>query len=373
LLAACTLPTMLADTSAGDDTGGAPASSGEPATTGGEPTTGGGGESGEAPFCKDVQVVGTPLSPNVVLVLDKSGSMVTPWDHDDDPQTAELTRWASLHQVVEGLVTDFDGAINFGAHLVPHPAATSSYSDQGCLINPEIDIAVAASNQAAILAGIPAANEELLRGGTPTASGAATAVEHLKSLDPAVPRAVVLVTDGAANCSVGAAPPELFEAYDERVHTIVDDAFALDGIPTYVVGVDIEDLVSPTEKEGNPDATNTFERLNELALQGGRARSDPDQRFYNTTNQSELAAALAAIALDAMTCIVPLDASPIAPKGTGVEIDGAPIPFVTDCASESGWMYTHPEGPFDAIVLCGAACGGLKAVGQAEITVCQLP
>lgn len=35
-------------------------------------------------------------------------------------------------------------------------------------------------------------------------------------------------------------------------------------------------------------------------------------------------------------------------------------------------MYTHPDGPFDAIKLCGTACGGLKIAGQAELTVCMI-
>jgi len=314
--------------------------------------------------------------PNVVLVLDKSGSMVSDpngfWDHDNDPGTAPVTRWSSLHTVVETLTTDFGDAINFGAHLFPSVNATAQYSFESCIVDANITVAVAASNKDAILAGIPAEDNVTLRGGTPIASGVIVAVDHLKTLDPLVPRAIVLVTDGAANCAAGAEAPELFEVYDENVHTVVGDAFTIDGIPTYVVGVGIADVVSSTEQDGNPDSTNTFSRLNELATDGGKPRSDPSQKFYNTINQIELAAALGEIAFDALTCIIPLESSQIAPGGTGVEVDGAPIPFVTDCSTQDGWMYTNPQGPFDAIRLCGSACGGLKLVGEASITVCQL-
>ncbi len=376
-LAACTLPTKLAELTAGEETSaGATGTTADPEPTAGTSGFVTGDDSSGGPQCNEVQVVSTPLSPNVVLVLDKSGSMVSDpngfWDHDNDPGTAPVTRWSSLHTVVETLTTDFGDAINFGAHLFPSVNATSQYSFESCIVDANITVAVAASNKDAILAGIPAEDNVTLRGGTPIASGVIVAVDHLKTLDPLVPRAIVLVTDGAANCAAGAEAPELFEVYDENVHTVVGDAFTIDGIPTYVVGVGIADVVSSTEQDGNPDSTNTFSRLNELATDGGKPRSDPSQKFYNTINQIELAAALGEIAFDALTCIIPLESSQIAPGGTGVEVDGAPIPFVTDCSTQDGWMYTNPQGPFDAIRLCGSACGGLKLVGEASITVCQL-
>jgi len=39
--------------------------------------------------------------------------------------------------------------------------------------------------------------------------------------------------------------------------------------------------------------------------------------------------------------------------------------------ARGGWIYT--DGSLAAIELCGAACGGLKAVGSAEVTVCGAP
>lgn len=386
----CTLPTKIGEldeADGGDEetSNGGNEDTGQPVTGGGPPLGGeasGTGETGEDPptggseSCSEVKLTRTPVSPNVVLVLDKSGSMISDpsgyWDHDDDPMTPKVTRWSSLHGVVETIVTDFDDKINFGAHLYPSVSAIAAYNEDACVVDSTINVAVAASNMTAILAGIPDASEDNLRGGTPVAAAMTVAFDHLKTLDPEVPRAVLLVTDGAANCGEGETVPDLFEVYDESIHTIVDDAFTLDDIPTYVVGVGIEDVTSAQVQEGNPDNTNSFDRLNELAADGGKPRSDPDEKFYNTNNQLELAAALDQIALDSLTCILPLDPAPLDPESTVVVLDSNVVPQVEDCQTESGWVYVNPEGPFDAIRMCGSACGGLKLTGSAELTVCAV-
>ncbi|MCH9686905.1 MAG: hypothetical protein K0V04_36055, partial [Deltaproteobacteria bacterium] len=51
------------------------------------------------------------------------------------------------------------------------------------------------------------------------------------------------------------------------------------------------------------------------------------------------------------------------PDFVEVEIDGELVERVDDCASEDGWQFVNPEGPYDAIALCGAACDSLAAQG----------
>lgn len=305
-----------------------------------------------------------PLPPNIMLVLDKSGSMVTnSWDHDGNAGTPPITRWDSLYQVVDFVVSTFDAQINFGVTLFPAVNATSTYNANACTMSNAPEIPVAPMNQNAILAGIPAASATDIYGGTPATAGITLARDALVALNPQNPRAVVFVTDGAANCSSGAATNfQRFEVYDAQLPVVVGNAWTNDEIPTYVVGIDAVDSVSGVVNDGFPDSTNTYDALNEVAQAGGKPNMGTEQ-FYQTTNQNELQDALQEIIDDALSCIVPLSPQPAFPDLLQVVIEDMDVPAVMDCATEDGWVYTNPAGPYDAIELCGSWCDALKMAG----------
>ena len=350
-------------------------------STGGSTTTTSGSTTGgdttmEAP-CQVVQATLKPVAPNMMLVLDKSGSMVSNpsgyWDHDNNVNTPKITRWNSVYSVVDLVVTKFNDKLNFGASLFPSTSATTTYDANACKVNGNVEVPVAAKNGAAILAGIPAAMDVSLKGGTPTSAGMLAALAHLKTLPAEAPRAVLLVTDGAANCTMGAVPPPLFESYDNNVQTIVGNAFNVDKIPTYVVGIETKNMTSGVTQDGNPDNTNPYTKLNELAMQGGKPKNDPNEKFYNATNQIELGAALDLIVTDALSCVIPLAEEPAKPELTKVQVLGLDVPHIMDCAKEDGWVYTNPNGPYDAIQLCGTACADLKQSGEAAVNFFCMP
>ena len=99
---------------------------------------------------EETQILPTPS--DVLLVLDKSGSMsMQKWDHDDNPQTPTVTRWNSLHGVVESVVTKFNKTVNFGVKLYPKIDA-GSYEDVGaCIVNPGVEVEIAPLNAAKVL------------------------------------------------------------------------------------------------------------------------------------------------------------------------------------------------------------------------------
>src|SRR5262249_28623138 len=141
----------------------------------------------------------------------------------NNPNTPTITRWNSLYQVVNNVVTTFDDQIFFGSVLFPSTDAQNVYGPAACITNDFPEVTVGPNNAATILASIPPANTGNSYGGTPAATGIQTAYDHLLQLDPNIPAVMILVTDGAANCSQNAMNNnQLFEVYDTNLPMIVD-------------------------------------------------------------------------------------------------------------------------------------------------------
>jgi len=342
-----------------------------------DPTVGASSSETGPPICGESQFMLEVVPTRVMLVLDKSGSMVlNTWDHDVDPMTEEVTRWSSLYTTVDSLTAAFDGSIEFGALLYPSLAATSTYNDFACLVSDSPEVPPAAMNAMAIMDALPGpdATDEVA-GGTPSATAVSVALTELLSTEEQISRAILFITDGEANCSADAMTlTELFEEYDESLHTVVEDAFIMEEIPTYVVGIAIRDEILPDEVDGTPDGINPHEQLNMLAEQGGRPREGADALYYAADDQLELEAALAEIVGQEFDCTVALDPEPEHPQFVEIEIGGEPVPHVDDCATEDGWVFVNPDGPYDSIELCGAACEQLAAEGTLQaIYACPPP
>jgi hypothetical protein len=381
-------------TPANEPTTGEPDSSSTAPPTTGDDTTTGDDSTTEELNCGVDGIEAKVKIPRVMLVLDKSGSMVNAggfWDADGDdadgdgfvdgdpnmaPATPKITRWNSLYSVVEFIVDGFEPRMDFGAVLFPSTDATKSYDASACPVNAEPEVPVGTDQGAMILATIPGPTDVSILGGTPAAQGVMTALGGLPP-DMSLPegeedlRYIVLVTDGAANCAVDAATDkDRFESYDEHLPENVAAALAA-GIPTFVVGIDIKDEASKVVSDGNPDATNTYERLNELATIGGQPREGAE-KFYNTVNQLELQAALMKISEVITSCTFDLT-NPLSEyqyvRELTVETDMSPLEYddeqVEDCAAESGWRFTDETRT--AIELCGDACTAYKATGKVEI------
>ncbi len=379
---------MTEPTTAGSMSASGTGSTTDVTATGGmttEPTSGG-NTTFDPNDCGE-SVVNIPIvTPSVMLVLDKSGSMVADttgfWDHDNDDMdgdgfkdadpammaTPKITRWQSLWEVTDLIANGFNGSMNMGMVLFPSKTAKADYSEVACLVSATPEVAIGPSNAAKIIAAIPGATADktVIQGGTPATKGIKTAVAELDKADATQPKFMILVTDGAANCQENAPDTTtLFEMYDAALATTVADAAAA-GIKTYVVGIDISQEVSPVKKEGNPDGVNTYEKLNEVATAGGVPRPG-DEKFFNTTNQEELQAALEMISMQILSCTLELTPAPVYLDYVEVSVkDVYGKDQVTDCATEDGWKYVSMEEPI-SIELCGKACSDFQMTGMIDI------
>jgi hypothetical protein len=328
--------------------------------------------------CGEVEVQLEASPGRVMLVLDKSYSMViedNEWDHDDDPSTDPVTRWYSLHAVVDEITSSFDSTIDFGMLLYPSMNAVAAWNYSACVVEDQPEVPVGPMNGQAIMAAMPGPNDtHLIHGGTPSRVAIEVALEHLLTFDAAIPRAILYVTDGEANCNPDYKDAQtleennlLFNEYDQGVHTVVADAWTSLEIPTYVVGIAIRNQVLNTA--GTPMGINPHEKLNELAEDGG-APLGGATKYYRTDNQLELAAALEQIAAEQVSCVVELNPPPEYPEYVEVDINGQDVPKVDDCATEDGWVFHEPDenGVYTHIELCGTACDQLLAAGGIDAT-----
>ncbi len=372
--------TPVEDTTTTDPSGDPSTSPSDPSTTTGSASDSDPGTSTTLPPDNTTETTAPPpeckqfdaelVVPTVMLVLDKSGTMTANpgglWDHDNNANTATIFRWKSLHKVLSAILPMYDDAIEFGSILFGSKAATSNYDQSACVVEPVPEAQPAPGNTATILATLPLA-DAIVKGGSPTAKAVQAALTQVLKAPADVPRAIVLAVDGPANCKANAPNnSDLFETYDETLHTVVSGAWNSNQIPTYVIGLDIQNVTSPTVKDGTPDNTNPYTRLNELAVQGGRPRVG-EPKFYQTTDEAELTAAYTTIFNDLQSCVLTLDDVPVDKTNTMVIVGGKSYAYnnALNCANASGWLYTDASNT--KIQLCGTACTALKSQGFAEI------
>jgi len=299
-------------------------------------------------------------APHVVLLLDKSNSMVSnTWDHDGSAATSSITRWNSLYHVAEALAAGQQGALELGVVLFPSATLTSNDSATACMVDAEPNAAVGSFDADSVGSTLPDPNDTDLYGGTPTSRGMEVALEHLAQIDDGRPQAIVLVTDGAANCMAGIDGQEVFTRYDDDLEPLVRDAYA-QGVPTYVVGVDIIDAL------GQYPQANPYERLGAIAEAGGVPQAG-EESFYNAANEGELLEALDEITAQ-VGCTFELELSAEHEEQISMTIGGESVARVDECLpGEAGWRYVEPEAPYETIELCAATCSGAGDLFDVQI------
>lgn len=286
-----------------------------------------------------------PIPPTVLFLLDKSGSMGNLpnylWDHDNDSQTPKVTRWSSLHAVVESMVTKFNDTVEFGVKLYPKIDATPFKATGACDVDDGVEVEPAPMNAVNVLNGIPPANFDVL-GGTPMESGVKEAFDYLTALDPDDQKFIVMIADG--DISKTCEDQNILEAV-----AWTDIALQDYGIATYVVGIAIDDPAS-------------HDQLVQMAEAGGKPNPAGPNPYYSTQNQIQLDDAIQKIVDDTLSCTITVDPTPSEPGLFEVWIDDDEIPEVADCDGD-GFVWTTP---YSEIQLCGDACAKLKSTGNVE-------
>lgn len=291
------------------------------------------------------------LPPQLLIVLDRSGSMEERW--------ADVT--GAINQVVADVTTPQWGMSFF-------PTSSTAPGEQ-CNVDP-VAVPVATGTAGAIAAVI-AANGPY--GVTPTQAAIGEAGAYLMTLTEPNPKYIILITDGNPNCApapnctcppgwadngasqcqlVGGGPYDYYSCdipgdlgINGTYWAIADLAAA--GIGTFVFGL-------PTF--GIPDLG-----LNLLAEAGGEPRAGTP-RYYPATTPDELSSTLASLSASLVSCTFDLPDGFAPEELVGLTIDGVWVPH--DPTRVNGWDF---DGSGDAIRLYGSFCDTLQTGGAADV------
>ncbi len=312
-----------------------PGSSGGGATAGsaGNGSAGnGGGDGGSA--CGEVKLEATPKTPNVIVIVDQSGSM-------NQSFGATGSRWDVLKASLladDGLFAALQSQVRFGLVLY-----SSIEGGPTCPLLTRVDVAI--NNLAAIRAAYEpqAALED-----TPTGDTIDSVVTQLQGtplLTGDDPTIFVLATDGEPDTC---AEPDPQRGQPQAV-AAVQRAFSL-GVRTYLIAVAEE-------------AELSADHLRDMANAGvGVTPGMPDAPSFRVNNDAGLRTALSGIVGGELSCIVPLKGKVTAsdPCVGTVRLDGK----VLACGAADGWKLINES----SIEITGAACDTLKTGKLLEAT-----
>jgi len=266
------------------------------------------------------------LPPELMLVIDRSGSMLELADMSTN------TRWVETTAALVDVLTQTQGAISWGVKSFPNP-----YS---CLVTPTVEVEVSASSAPAIdhiRNTLPSEKGS----GTPTAEAVQGAARYLTSRATPNAKYMVLATDGVPAC-----PLNDLELSERKALAAINEAVAA-GISTFVIGIATAD-------------TDADRILAEFARAGGQPRPGA-KPYYAVEDRRGLVTALAQISKVVASCAFTFEKEPPSPNDVAVDVAGMRI--MRDPSQMNGWDYD--PGSTRAITIYGPACDRLKT-GQVK-------
>ena len=329
------VPITLPDAAVGGGGGGT--------SGGGTGTTPGAAPTGDA-NCGTQTSSASKAPTDVLLVLDRSGSMNFSIAEDccctnacqqairislcANANTSSCTeRWPALTSGVDATVKSTSG-INWGLKMFPtHVGAADK-----CTVSNGVEVGTnvgAAAVESAIAAASPL-------GATPTATGITAATDYLKGVSDGNNRVILLATDGEPNCKPGS--PEANTPDVDGTVAALKAALAL-GFRSYVIGI-------------GPSVGN----LDNFARAGGT------DHYYPASSAAELANALASISKAVSSCTFTMSQVPPDPANVAVYLDGKLL--AQDPAN--GWTFGATS---QTVMLNGTSCDAITSGAASKVQI----
>jgi hypothetical protein len=305
------------------------------------------------------------LLPNILIVLDRSGSM------NDDIMNRTCTpdgggmgarncgpnsKWAQAAPAIMQVVTETQTDVNWGLKFFP------DNQQMTCNVSMTAAVPIGAMNGAAVSTAIMGATDAM--GGvvgynnTPTRSGMNGAVAYMNTLTDMNPKYILLATDGLPNC--GASGSATTDDSAGAVTAVMAAATA--GYKTFVVGIATAGVVT-----NMVDANMT---LSNMANAGGLARTGMTPTYYPVTTTADLATAIRMLVSTANNCTFRVGPTPTTDGTTNLGFinvfgDGREIP--KDTTHTNGWDYT--DASMESIQIYGSTCTEIMSATIQNVTV----
>ncbi len=298
-------------------------------------------DAGQPAACESHSVSSTPTIPEMLIILDRSGSM----NSNGNDQGAD--RWNGSIDAITEVTGAYDERIDFG--LMTFPAYVENpglFDDTECAPG-TVNVPVGQGTGTQIADVLGAMDAE---GRTPTAASLTAAlavldVSRVGDNTSEAPTYVLLVTDGDPNCSDG----NLRNGTDAtaRQQTIAAiEALAGAGIKTYVVGYQ----------------TAGTEFAPQLDLMAG-AGATGETTHRSVDSGADLSAALEQVAARVISCSQKLEKPVADPSYVLVTVDGTPRAFGN---ASDGWTLGADD---QTVTLTGTACNELQTGARVEVEV----
>jgi hypothetical protein len=289
----------------------------------------------------------TNLPPDILIVLDRSGSMKDTIEGTTcNNGCGANSKWTQMTDALNLFTPTVEASVNWGLKLFASGSAS-------CDVSTSAEAAPKAMNAAAIKTLIGNARPA---SSTPTTAAVTNAATYLAGVKDGNPKIILLATDGIPTCGKAQCAAGVVK---DGSQTQCDDANAIAavknvhdamGIDTYVIGIGTA--------SGGGDAT-----LTSMAQAGGHPRAGAPA-YYSVQSAAELTEAFKAIVGQVGSCTFALTPAldPKKQQVTGVKADGVLIP-----ASD----YTIGN---TSVLLTGQSCadyssGKIKAVEVQVICV----
>jgi hypothetical protein len=349
--------------------------------------------------CARVSVEASRVTPNVIFLVDRSGSMGWELDLSDGAQCPvnnnhydcydsnsnsirERSRWRGLRSTligtsaapaVEGLIGDLQDQVRFGAVTYHQASNTNSntYQDNCMALNVltqsggDVGVVNAGATPSArdVIAGDGTSDTQYLRLGPSSGTPTGPAIDYvIANLAPSVlgssdPTILILATDGEPTSD------EDCDGYDHATDDAQD--WSVQAVQrAYTAGIRTFVLTVADETEIAQD------HVDDLANAGlGRAvDASPASPSWRVDNVAALNAALSGIIGNEISCTVELagqvpswSTDPCA-GGTIELVEGANRTTL-QCAPGDGWQLVGPS----TVEIMGTACDALKAATNATL------